>query len=42
VLTFSHWYFKARPGAMYRLTALAAAALKERGVENPRGHILIC
>lgn len=42
VLTFSHWYFKARPGAMYRLTSLASAALQERGIQDTRGHIMIC
>jgi hypothetical protein len=41
VLTFSRWYFRDRPGEMYRLTSLASAALRESGVENPRDHIII-
>lgn len=41
VLTVSRWYFRERPAEMYRLLALAAQTLKNRGVENPRDHILI-
>ena len=41
VLTFSRWYFRDRPGEMYRLTSLAAAALKASGVTKPRDHIVI-
>ncbi len=41
VLTFSRWYFRGRPGEMYRLTSLAAASLKLEGVEDPRNHIVI-
>jgi Spermine/spermidine synthase domain len=41
VLTFSRWYFRDRPGEMYRLTALATTALQQQGVQNPRDHIMI-
>ncbi|HEX5690233.1 MAG TPA: hypothetical protein VFX76_09535, partial [Roseiflexaceae bacterium] len=41
VLTFSRWYFRDRPGEMYRLTSLATDALRRSGVQNPRDHILI-
>lgn len=41
ILTVSRWYFRDRPGEIYRLTALAAAALRDLGVENPREHIMI-
>lgn len=41
LLTFSRWYFRDRPAEMYRVTALAAAALKAGGVREPRQHILI-
>jgi hypothetical protein len=41
VLTFSRWYFRDRPGEMYRLTSLANVSLRQMGVENPREHIVI-
>lgn len=41
VLTFSRWYFRDRPGEVYRLTSLASASLMALGVENPRDHIMI-
>lgn len=41
VLTFSRWYFRDRPDEMYRLTSLAAASLRQLGIENPQGHIVI-
>lgn len=41
VLTFSRWYFRDRPGEMYRLTTLATAALEKQGIQNPRDHIMI-
>jgi hypothetical protein len=41
VLTFSRWYFRDRPGEMYRLTSLASAALMDQGIENPRDHMII-
>lgn len=41
ILTFSRWYFRDNPGEIYRLISLAAAALKQVGVENPRLHIAI-
>ncbi len=41
VLTVSRWYFRDRPGEVYRLTSLATAALMQLGVESPRKHIII-
>jgi len=41
ILTFSRWYFQDNPGEVYRLTALATAALLETGITNPRDHILL-
>jgi hypothetical protein len=41
VLSVSRWYFKSRPGEVYRMTALASAALARLGVENPRAHLAI-
>lgn len=44
ILSVSRWYtFLGRdePLETYRTTALAAQALKEHGVENPRDHMLI-
>jgi hypothetical protein len=41
VLSVSRWYFKSRPGEVYRMTALASAALGRLGVENPRAHMAI-
>jgi predicted membrane-bound spermidine synthase len=41
MLSFSRWYFRDRPGEMYRLTSLATASLKDMGVQNPRDHIMI-
>jgi hypothetical protein len=41
ILTFSRWYYPQMPAEVYRLTALAAAALREIGVQNPRDHIII-
>lgn len=41
ILTFSRWYFRDRPGEVYRLTSLASASLMRLGVRNPREHIII-
>jgi predicted membrane-bound spermidine synthase len=41
VLSVSRWYFKERPGEMYRLVALASTALKEIGVQDPRKNIVV-
>ncbi|MBI4519129.1 MAG: hypothetical protein HY699_25340 [Deltaproteobacteria bacterium] len=41
VLTFSRWYFRDRPGEVYRLTSLAMAALKQLRVNDPRQHVII-
>jgi hypothetical protein len=41
ILTFSRFYFKTQPAEVYRLASLAAAALARRGVDAPRGHIVI-
>ncbi|HSP07173.1 MAG TPA: hypothetical protein VLR94_08350, partial [Acidobacteriota bacterium] len=41
VLSFTRWYFSNNAGEMCRLTALAATALKELGIENPRQHMIL-
>lgn len=41
VLSFSRWYLPGTPGEAYRLTSLAAAALRASGVAEPRSHILM-
>jgi hypothetical protein len=41
VITFSRWYADGGPSHIYRLTALAVAALRHRGVASPRDHLLI-
>jgi hypothetical protein len=41
ILTFSRWYLQKREILMYRLTALASAALQKIGLGRPRAHILI-
>lgn len=43
VLTVSRWYsqFGSPPLETYRTVALAAEVLKQRGVENPRDHIIV-
>jgi hypothetical protein len=41
ILTFSRWYFRASPEEIYRLRALATAALTELGAQDPRDHIEI-
>ena len=40
ILTFSRWYYAPRPAEAWRLVALGAAALRERGVEDPQQHML--
>ena len=37
----SRWYFRDRPGEVYRLMALASATLTCMGVQNPQAHVLI-
>jgi hypothetical protein len=41
VLSFSRWYMANRPLEMYRLTSLACASLKRRGVASSRNHLVI-
>jgi hypothetical protein len=41
VLSVSRWYFSERPGEIYRLVALASQALAERGITNPRAHLML-
>lgn len=40
VITFSRWFYANRPHESWRMTALAVEVLRERGIENPRDHIL--
>jgi len=41
ILTFTRWYQEASPGEAAQLTALARAALVDRGIEHPERHILL-
>jgi hypothetical protein len=41
ILTVSRWYTPNHQNEIYRLTALATAALREKGVERPRDHIVL-
>jgi hypothetical protein len=41
VLSVSRWYMAERPLEAYRLTSLATAALRERGIEEPRRHMVM-
>jgi hypothetical protein len=41
LLSVSRWSFSDRPGEVYRMTALATAALQQRGVADPRAHMAI-
>lgn len=41
LLSVSRWYYRDRPGEMYRLTALASASLLGRGLTRPRDHLAI-
>jgi hypothetical protein len=41
ILSVSRWFAKGMPGEMYRLTSLAAAALKQEGIADPRRHLMI-
>jgi len=41
VLSVSRWYFKKRPGEMYRLVALASTTLNKIGITDPRSHIVL-
>jgi hypothetical protein len=41
LLSVSRWYFESRPGEVYRLTSLASAALRRRGIDQPRRHMMI-
>jgi hypothetical protein len=41
ILTFTRWYFKHRPGEMYRLASLASTSLMQLGIEDRRKHMVI-
>src|SRR5262249_30700550 len=41
VVSFSRWYQRNLPAETYRLATLAAEALRQSGIEDPRGHILL-
>ena len=41
VLSVSRWSFEGDPSELYRVTALAGAALRQAGIPNVRGHILL-
>ena len=41
ILSYTRWYNDETPGSMFRLTALATAALARLGVADPRDHIFV-
>ena len=41
LLTVSRWYRPAWPSELYRMTALAAESLQQRGIEHPEQHIAV-
>jgi hypothetical protein len=41
VLSVSRWYGSDRPGEIYRMVALARAALLDAGIADARGHLLL-
>jgi len=41
VLTFSRWYSGGGPAQLYRMTALAVAALRQIGVSRPWEHLIV-
>ena len=41
ILTMSRWYYEAQPAEILRLAALATASLMDRGVADPRQHVII-
>jgi hypothetical protein len=41
VVSFSRWFTPGRPEEALRLTSLAAAALKGRGISDPRPHLIL-
>jgi SAM-dependent methyltransferase len=41
VLSVSRWYFRDRPGEVYRTAALAVEGLRRAGVDDPRGRIVV-
>lgn len=41
VLSVSRWYFMEQPLEAYRLTSLAAEALRRIGVERPQDHLML-
>lgn len=41
ILSVSRWYIPSDPTETYRLTALASAALRARGIEDPSRHVII-
>ena len=42
VLSVSRWWFRGALGETHRLVGLAAASLRSEGVQEPRGHIVVC
>ena len=41
VLSLSRWYKDGVPGEMYRMATLATQTLLDRGVKDPRSHVII-
>lgn len=41
VLTVSRWYVPQLPAELYRLMTLAGTVLRDRGITNPREHVIV-
>jgi hypothetical protein len=41
LLSVSRWYFRDRPGEMYRTVTLAVESLRRLGVSQPRAHLVV-
>jgi hypothetical protein len=41
ILSLSRWYADGIPGEMYRMATLATQTLLDRGIQDPRSHVLI-
>jgi hypothetical protein len=41
LLSVSRWYFRDRPGELYRTTMIAVEALRQMGIAEPRRHLAI-
>tara|TARA_Y100000310_G_C20700237_1_gene829022 strand:- start:418 stop:2724 length:2307 start_codon:yes stop_codon:yes gene_type:complete len=41
IITLTMWYIPQNPGEVYRMVNLASRALRKKGIENPKQHIIV-